>query len=204
MALHVVIRRIGAATRPGAAITRRTASSLTHLDITKHAPRQKASPPRFLSRHCDPWVRKLCAHATTMHFVHACVCAAIQEIAEYRVESITPRTANVRSLGFRAVKQSEMLTFLPGQWVDSFIPGEKIVGGFSITSSVTAAAEGLLELTVKRTAHPPATWMAERAQIGDIVRFRVGGLMHWPPRNKMAKVRSKLFCKSLPGRQLRC
>lgn len=133
-----------------------------------------------------PLLRAWASSATHLHITrHA---PRQKDIAEYRVEYIAPHTANIRSIGFRAVDPHQKLTFLPGQWLDAFIPGEEIVGGFSVTSAVGATSDGLLELTVKRTNHPPAKWMADVARVGDVVSFRVGGHMHWPPRNKLAKL----------------
>lgn len=44
--------------------------------------------------------------------------------------------------------------------VDFFIPGVSVVGGFSICSSPgLLEREGVLELAVKHTVHPPANWI---------------------------------------------
>lgn len=44
--------------------------------------------------------------------------------------------------------------------VDFFIPGVSVVGGFSICSSPgLLEREGILELAVKHTVHPPAYWI---------------------------------------------
>lgn len=44
--------------------------------------------------------------------------------------------------------------------VDFFIPGVSVVGGFSMCSSPgLLEREGILELAVKYTAHPPAHWI---------------------------------------------
>uniref|UniRef100_A0A8K9Y5A4 Oxidoreductase NAD-binding domain containing 1 n=1 Tax=Oncorhynchus mykiss TaxID=8022 RepID=A0A8K9Y5A4_ONCMY len=47
-------------------------------------------------------------------------------------------------------------TFRAGQWVDFFIPGMEKVGGFSVCSSPgLLQREGVIELAVKYTEHPP-------------------------------------------------
>ena len=44
--------------------------------------------------------------------------------------------------------------------VDFFIPGVSVVGGFSICSSPgLLEREGILELAVKHSVHPPAHWI---------------------------------------------
>ncbi|KAF6313255.1 oxidoreductase NAD binding domain containing 1 [Rhinolophus ferrumequinum] len=51
-------------------------------------------------------------------------------------------------------------SFKAGQWVDFFIPGVSVVGGFSICSSPRLLEqERMIELAVKYTNHPPALWI---------------------------------------------
>jgi ferredoxin-NADP reductase len=64
-------------------------------------------------------------------------------------------------------------TFVPGQWVDFYIPQMDVVGGYSITSLPSELP--ILELAVKASAHPPAAWCTGRAKVGDKVGVRVGG-----------------------------
>jgi len=63
--------------------------------------------------------------------------------------------------------------FSPGQWVDLFIPGQPIVGGYSILS--TQHELPLLRLAVKNGKHPPTAWCFNDAKVGDKVEVRVGG-----------------------------
>lgn len=51
-------------------------------------------------------------------------------------------------------------SFKAGQWIDFFIPGVSVVGGFSICSSPRLLEqERVIELAVKYTNHPPAVWI---------------------------------------------
>nr|KAF6475533.1 oxidoreductase NAD binding domain containing 1 [Rousettus aegyptiacus] len=51
-------------------------------------------------------------------------------------------------------------SFKAGQWIDFFIPGVSVVGGFSICSSPRLLEqERMIELAVKYTNHPPALWI---------------------------------------------
>jgi ferredoxin-NADP reductase len=63
--------------------------------------------------------------------------------------------------------------FSPGQWVDLFIPGQPIVGGYSILSIQDDLP--LLRLAVKNGKHPPTAWCFSDATAGDRVQVRVGG-----------------------------
>ncbi|MCJ1355224.1 MAG: hypothetical protein MMC33_005215 [Icmadophila ericetorum] len=78
--------------------------------------------------------------------------------------------------------------FLPGQWLDVFIPGFEKPGGFTITSTPVDAtssskSDGHLELAIQRSPNPPAAWLSQpRDVILDKELFvRVGGSFVWPP-----------------------
>lgn len=73
-------------------------------------------------------------------------------------------------------------TFKAGQWVDFFIPGVKTVGGFSMCSSPgLLQREGVVELAVKYTEHPPAYWVHTACVLGSQVALRVGGDFFFDP-----------------------
>ncbi|CDQ61253.1 unnamed protein product [Oncorhynchus mykiss] len=58
-------------------------------------------------------------------------------------------------------------TFRAGQWVDFFIPGMEKVGGFSVCSSPgLLQREGVIELAVKYTEHPPRTLDTHQVHYG--------------------------------------
>ncbi|KAL0961836.1 hypothetical protein UPYG_G00332300 [Umbra pygmaea] len=74
------------------------------------------------------------------------------------------------------------LTFRAGQWVDFFIPGVEKVGGFSVCSSPgLLQREGVIELAVKYTQHPPAHWIHTRCILDSLVEMRVGGDFFFDP-----------------------
>ena len=70
-------------------------------------------------------------------------------------------------------KKDAVFHFDPGQWVDFFIPGTKMVGGYSIVSLPSALP--MLDLAVKFSTHPPAEWITRTAKEGDRVGIKVGG-----------------------------
>ncbi|KAM9737807.1 oxidoreductase NAD-binding domain-containing protein 1 isoform 1-T2 [Menidia menidia] len=72
--------------------------------------------------------------------------------------------------------------FKAGQWVDFFIPGVDKVGGFSMCSSPgLLQREGVIELAVKYTKHPPAHWIHTMCKVGSRVAMRVGGNFFFDP-----------------------
>ncbi|XP_053302723.1 oxidoreductase NAD-binding domain-containing protein 1 isoform X1 [Pleuronectes platessa] len=73
-------------------------------------------------------------------------------------------------------------SFKAGQWVDFFIPGVEKVGGFSMCSSpCLLQQEGVIELAVKYTQHPPAHWVHTVCEVGSQVAMRVGGDFFFDP-----------------------
>ncbi len=57
-------------------------------------------------------------------------------------------------------EESDKAGFYAGQWLDLFISGIKITGGFSMTSSPQEFQESrVLDLAVKYSDHPPARWV---------------------------------------------
>lgn len=73
-------------------------------------------------------------------------------------------------------------SFKAGQWVDMFIPGVETVGGFSMCSSPgLLQREGVIELAVKYTKHPPAHWVHTQCSLGSRVALRVGGDFFFDP-----------------------
>lgn len=88
--------------------------------------------------------------------------------------------------------------FLPGQWLDTFVPGVEKPGGFTITSSPSQACLPIapyLELAVQKApANPPAAWLWETAHVGSNLRVRVGGAFVWPPHGvDLASLRRVVF-----------
>ncbi|XP_032188248.1 oxidoreductase NAD-binding domain-containing protein 1 isoform X1 [Mustela erminea] len=73
-------------------------------------------------------------------------------------------------------------SFKAGQWVDFFIPGVSVVGGFSICSSPRLLEEErMIELAVKYTNHPPALWIHNQCTLDSEVAVRVGGEFFFDP-----------------------
>lgn len=71
------------------------------------------------------------------------------------------------------LNESLPFRFAAGQWVDFHIPDIDTIGGYSITSLPEDLP--VLELAVKASDHPPASWVTRQAKVGDRVQVRVGG-----------------------------
>ncbi|XP_054848156.1 oxidoreductase NAD-binding domain-containing protein 1 [Eublepharis macularius] len=102
-------------------------------------------------------------------------------ISKAKVCGITSESETVKRL--RLAVADKEFTFKAGQWVDFFIPGVAVVGGFSICSSPgLLEQEGELELAVKHTTHPPAHWVHTQCALNSEVALRVGGNFFFDPR----------------------
>ncbi|XP_040405705.1 oxidoreductase NAD-binding domain-containing protein 1 isoform X3 [Cygnus olor] len=96
-------------------------------------------------------------------------------ISQAKVCGITSESETVKRL--RLAIANKDFTFKAGQWVDFFIPGVSVVGGFSMCSSPgLLEREGVLELAVKYAAHPPAHWIHTECTLDSEVALRVGDL----------------------------
>ncbi|KAF3061695.1 Oxidoreductase NAD-binding domain-containing protein 1 [Daldinia childiae] len=90
---------------------------------------------------------------------------------------------------------SAPLRFLPGQWLDVFVPGVSKAGGYTITSPPSLArphvspgpaqtqSPGYVELAVQKSVDPPAAWLWQNPDEITYaeLRVRVGGSFVWPP-----------------------
>ncbi|KAM0280306.1 hypothetical protein ACHAQH_004142 [Verticillium albo-atrum] len=89
--------------------------------------------------------------------------------------------------------------FLPGQWLDTFVPGIHKAGGFTITSPPHLARllSPYIELAVQRSpTNPPAAWLFQSPPqiLGRTLKVRVGGSFIWPPRRvELASLRNVVF-----------
>ncbi|KAI1497138.1 NADH-cytochrome b-5 reductase [Biscogniauxia marginata] len=98
----------------------------------------------------------------------------------------------IRLFRLEVPKEAPPIRFLPGQWLDVFVPGVEEAGGFTITSTpaeargtaVPESRPGYLGLAVQKSPdNPPAAWLWQDADsiVGSELRIRVGGSFVWPP-----------------------
>ncbi|KAH8652461.1 hypothetical protein BX600DRAFT_553836 [Xylariales sp. PMI_506] len=106
-----------------------------------------------------------------------------------RIEEINEQ---IRLFRLEIPKTEPPIEFLPGQWLDVYVPGVTKAGGFTITSSPSKArprpaadaAPGYLELAIQKSPENPAAawlWQEEDLILGQELRVRVGGSFVWPP-----------------------
>ncbi|KAK1659246.1 NADH-cytochrome b-5 reductase [Colletotrichum godetiae] len=100
------------------------------------------------------------------------------------------------------VKEGSRIEFLPGQWLDTYVPGVPKAGGFTLTSSPSKAilpSSAYLELAVQKSPmNPAAAWLWDQPvdEVEDEgkddgavtqrekkpeIQVRVGGSFVWPP-----------------------
>eukprot|EP00096_Caligus_rogercresseyi_P005626 TRINITY_DN2159_c0_g2_i3.p1 TRINITY_DN2159_c0_g2~~TRINITY_DN2159_c0_g2_i3.p1 ORF type:complete len:247 (-),score=41.19 TRINITY_DN2159_c0_g2_i3:186-926(-) len=85
-------------------------------------------------------------------------------------------------------KDSQRGSFLPGQWMDLYIPQIDEVGGYSMCSEPSKFdKDGVLDLAIKYSTWAPAHWMHTKASVNDELQFRFGGDYHYPNNTINAK-----------------
>ncbi|MBZ3889247.1 Oxidoreductase NAD-binding domain-containing protein 1, partial [Sciurus carolinensis] len=101
-------------------------------------------------------------------------------VAAAKVCGAASESPSVKSL--RLLIADKDFSFKAGQWIDFFIPGVSVVGGFSICSSPRLLEqERMIELAVKYTNHPPALWIHNKCTLDSEVAVRVGGDFFFDP-----------------------
>jgi ferredoxin-NADP reductase len=164
-------------------LTLRRLSSLPHLAATAASPRASALflPARVeLARALSPTVRLLRLRLVSGAEAAAAAAAEMAAAAAGSLARPLPPDLDLGAAGGAPLRYSA------GQWVDLAVPGEAVVGGFSLVSAprappeVVAAAGSAppdaFDLAVKIARSPPAAWAHSAAAApGAVVGVRVGG-----------------------------
>ncbi|MBN3291980.1 OXND1 protein, partial [Polypterus senegalus] len=101
-------------------------------------------------------------------------------ISQATICGITNESDRVKRI--RLAVANKEFTFKAGQWVDFFIPGVSNVGGFSICSNPgLLRRDGVIELAVKYSEHPPARWIHTECGLDSVVSLRAGGDFFFDP-----------------------
>lgn len=78
--------------------------------------------------------------------------------------------------------EDKKFSFKAGQWVDMYITGIDVVGGYSIACPPSILKKkGYIELAIKYSEHPPSYWIHTKCQPSDKVLLRVGGDFYFDP-----------------------
>ncbi|MCJ1403319.1 hypothetical protein MMC11_006542 [Xylographa trunciseda] len=112
----------------------------------------------------------------------------LHEVILSKIEKVNP---SIRLLQLTIPNRASfgVTQFLPGQWLDVFIPGLTKAGGFTITSTPRDAKpqpsrDGYVELAIQDSPkNPPAAWLWRPIPeiLGKSLLIRVGGSFVWPP-----------------------
>ncbi|CRK45470.1 hypothetical protein BN1723_006636 [Verticillium longisporum] len=148
----------------------------------------------------SPYIPRMATptHPTTSHEERTAEEPRDAEIHSVIVDDITEINLSVRLFRLKTVNGLP-LTFLPGQWLDTFVPGIPEAGGFTITSPPHLAHSPVpyVELAIQRSpTNAPAAWLFQpTAQVlRRTLQVRVGGAFVWPPpRMELARVQNILF-----------
>jgi len=103
------------------------------------------------------------------------------DILDAKITGISNLSSTVKGYKLEVPKPS---TFKAGQWIDLFIPGVEMVGGFSMCSSPSELEKSnALSLAVKYSEWPPANWLHTKTKEEDWVSLRFGGDYHYPDKD---------------------
>ncbi|KAI5205563.1 hypothetical protein AUEXF2481DRAFT_389924 [Aureobasidium subglaciale EXF-2481] len=112
--------------------------------------------------------------------------ARLEPVIVSRIDAVND---TVRLIRLSAMKPDHKLKFLPGQWLDVFIPSLSKAGGFTITSipsdqgQPTPQRPAYFELAIQKSTNPPAQWLwkPESEILDEQIIVRTGGSFVWPP-----------------------
>uniref|UniRef100_A0A9J7YAJ9 Oxidoreductase NAD-binding domain containing 1 n=1 Tax=Cyprinus carpio carpio TaxID=630221 RepID=A0A9J7YAJ9_CYPCA len=136
--------------------------------------------PAVCSSCKDTVTRKMLSRRQTDHLERTASVHRQMELFSARVCDIMNESDSVKRLRLEVPHPD--FSFRAGQWVDFFIPGVDTVGGYSICSSPgLLQREGVIELAVKYTRHPPAHWIHTKCSVDSQVAVRVGGNFYFDP-----------------------
>ncbi|CAG7699674.1 unnamed protein product [Allacma fusca] len=99
--------------------------------------------------------------------IHSAVVVSLQDVSP---------TTKAFDLQVGKTADGEGFFFSPGQWLDVFIPGLEVIGGFSLTSTPKQLVlTGRVSLAVKYSTWPPAHWFHTECTVGSELNIRCGG-----------------------------
>ncbi|KAB5563320.1 hypothetical protein GE09DRAFT_778453 [Coniochaeta sp. 2T2.1] len=141
---------------------------------------------------------------TSIHMRKATIMAQLTKAAHQERTAHEPRDSQLHKVTLKRIDQindtiriyrleitkGNAILFLPGQWLDVFVPSVPKAGGFTITSPPSKAipssdtSAGYLELAIKKSPDNPAAqwlWNSVPEILNSELNVRVGGSFVWPP-----------------------
>jgi hypothetical protein len=99
-----------------------------------------------------------------------------------QLKILPPSPKSIEGLPDYPCEQPHLFTFLPGQWIDIYVPHLPKPGGFSFVSTPKYfRSRGLATLAIQLTENPPSKWLWRDDIIGQNLMIRVGGNFTFPP-----------------------
>jgi ferredoxin-NADP reductase len=93
-----------------------------------------------------------------------------------------PVPHKIDGLPDRPCGEPHSFTFLPGQWLDTYVPHLAKPGGFSLVSSPQQFKDyGTFCLAIQQTDNPPSMWLWQDDILGQYLMIKVGGNFTFPP-----------------------
>lgn len=136
-------------------------------------------PRGLLHRGLLPCARRMSSTTQMDHLQRTAANSRQQALFPAEVCGISMESDTVKRLRLSVPPD---FSFKAGQWVDMLVPGVETVGGFSMCSSPgLLQREGVIELAVKYSQHPPAYWVHTQCTVGSRVALRVGGDFFFDP-----------------------
>ena len=123
--------------------------------------------------------------------------ASLHIVILHQIDQIN---SQIRLLRLSPAASNKPFTFLPGQWLDVYVPGIPKAGGFTITSPPSLLSSShpnpFLELAIQKSLdNPPAAWLwkPEEEILGSELSVRVGGSFVWPLKSYGGEIRRVVF-----------
>jgi len=99
-----------------------------------------------------------------------------------QLKILPPSSDRIDGLSKRPCEEPRRFTFLPGQWIDTYVPHLPKPGGFSLVSTPKYfRTRGLITLSIQLTENPPSKWLWRDDAVGQKLMIRVGGNFTFPP-----------------------
>lgn len=122
---------------------------------------------------------------------------ALHRVVLKRIDRIN---SEIRLLRLSPAAEEKGFSFLPGQWLDVYVPTIPKAGGFTITSPPSLLSSSntnpYFELAIQKSpSNPPAAWLwkPEKEILGSELLVRVGGSFVWPPKFYGGEVKRVVF-----------
>ena len=117
-----------------------------------------------------------------------------------QLKILPPSPGRIDGLPNHPCEVPQLFTFLPGQWIDTYVPHLPKPGGFSFVSTPKYfRSRGLIALSIQLTENPPSKWLWRDDIIGQKLMVRVGGNFTFPPSGKLPELSQVDYLQFVAG-----